>query len=140
LNTVYAAFCGTGKTSICEQRTDCTELECWNYEAFNFPYSYIFDIHDTHDPCKSLFISTNPAVLSRLYGFAIELIYPDISLKSEYMDRYRDRGSHSDFIAVMDSYWNDWVAELAEQDYCTHHVLDTGEYVSKLFSQRNTDD
>jgi len=140
LNTVYAAFCGTGKTSICKQRTDCVELECWHYESFNFPDSYIFDIHDTHDPNELLFISTNPAVLSRLYGFNIELIYPDISLKSEYMDRYKNRGCHPDFTSMMDIYWEAWIKELMELGCYTHHVLQSGEYVAKLFSQRGDSD
>lgn len=83
---------------------------------------------------KYLFISSDPVILKQLdkEGIKILLIYPDNSLKEEYMQRYCERNSGYDFIGVMYKHWYDWVNQLKDQDYCEHIILKSGEYLQDV--------
>ncbi len=119
---IVAAFCGVGKTfTYSNKKLSCIELECWKYDLGQFPMNYIEDI----------FISTNPVVLRDLYkdGIVATLVYPSIELKSEYMLRYRERGSEESFINMIDVNWDNWLNELNEQTYCKQIILKSGEYL-----------
>lgn len=133
---IYSAFCGTGKSYLCTGKSylcdkySFTELECWRYSLNNFPYNYIEDIKLNMNS-DYLFISTNPIVLKELTRQSIDivLIYPHISLKEEYMIRYRNRGSSDDFIKMIDKNWEKWITELDEINFCKKIVLESNEYI-----------
>lgn len=132
---VCAAFCGTGKTYLCNKFTDkYMEFECWKYTTSDFPLNYINDIKSKIKKINYIFISTNPVVLKELYKqkIKVNLIYPDINLKNEYLLRFVKRGSHSDFIKTLDKYWDDWINELNKQNYCKQTVLKSGEYLQNV--------
>lgn len=126
---IYSAFCGTGKSYLCD-KYNFTELECWKYSLNNFPYNYVEDIKLNINN-DYLFISTNPIVLKELTRQSIDivLIYPHISLKEEYMIRYRNRGSSDDFIKMIDKNWEKWITELDEIIFCEKIVLESNEYI-----------
>ena len=132
---VYAAFCGTGKSYLCNNFADkCIEFECWEYRKGNFPKNYIDDIKSAMGKYEYIFFSTDPVVLKQLYkeGASITLVYPRNKLKREYMERFLMRESHIDFIRAIDTYWNDWIDELKEQNYCEHILLDSGQYLQDV--------
>ena len=129
-----AAFCGTGKSYLCEKFPDmCIEFECWEYQGKNFPDNYINDIVSKIGKVKYLFISTNPIVLKKLHdmGYMINLYYPKNNLKKEYFKRYIERGSHTEFLEALDKYWDGWLNELKEQNYYRHIILNTNEYLEE---------
>jgi len=127
---IYAAFCGTGKTHICE-RTDINaiEIEYWKYKEKGLIKEYIKDIKKQN--VDYIFVSTEPDGLKLLKknGFDIILIYPENGLRNEYLDRYIDRDSSYDFIGTFMKHWNIWIDELKEQSYCKHIVLKSGQYI-----------
>jgi hypothetical protein len=131
---LYAAFCGTGKTYICQQ-TDISavEIEYWKYKDIR-PNDYVNDIKEHFGKVDYIFISTDPEGLRILNenGFKITLIYPLNELRGEYLDRYIDRDSPSDFIGAFMKYWNPWIDELKEQSYCDHIVLKGGQYLKDI--------
>jgi len=132
---VCAAFCGTGKTYLCNKFADkYMEFECWKYTTGDFPTNYINDIKSKIKKIKYIFISTNPVVLKKLYKQKIEvnLFYPDNNLKNEYLLRFAKRGSSSDFIKTLDEYWDTWLNELNKQCYCKQTVLKSGEYLQNV--------
>jgi len=134
---LYSAFCGTGKSYLCKNYPDkFKELEDWLYRGENFPKNYVEDVVSSVGTEDILFISTDPVILRALHeiGIDIELVYPENSLRNEYLDRYIERDSPYDFIGTIMKNWNIWIDELKEQDYCTHTVLRSGEYVGNLFS------
>ena len=61
------------------------------------------------------------------------LVYPDISLKSEYLKRAEDRGSDKNFIDVLDKNWDVWIKSCSEQKKCNKIVLSEGEYLTDDF-------
>ena len=133
LNTVVcAAFCGTGKTYICE-KTDikAIEVEYWKYKEKGLFKEYIQDVKKYFGKVDYIFIATDPEGMKLLNneGFNITLIYPRNELRNEYLDRYIERGSSYDFIGRFMKHWDTWIDELKEQEYCKHIVLDSGQYL-----------
>lgn len=132
-NTIlYAAFCGTGKTYICE-KTDvkAVEIEYWKYKDNGLQKEYIEDIKKYFGKVKYIFIATDPEGLKLLLdeGFDITLVYPEHELRNEYLDRYIERNSPHEFIGVFMKYWKPWINELKEQRYCKHIVLKSGQHL-----------
>lgn len=128
---IYASFCGTGKSYLCDENH--IEFECWKYQDGDFPNNYVNDIKSQIGKVPYIFISTNPVGLKRLIEDEIEvnLVYPNIELKEEYINRYKERGSTEDFIDMLDNNWYDWIYELHEQN-CNKIELDSGIYLSDI--------
>ncbi len=127
-----AAFCGTGKTFVCE-KTDikAVEIEYWKYKDKGLYEEYIEVVKKYFGKVDYIFISTDPDGLGLLHkqGFEITLVYPQNELREEYLNRYINRDSPYDFIGVFMKYWHVWINELKELKYCQHIVLGKGEYL-----------
>ena len=137
---IIAAFCGAGKTYICEKTDiDAIEIEYWKYVEKGLFYEYILEMKKHFGTVDYIFIATDPEGLRLLHkeGFQITLVYPEIELRNEYLDRYIERDSPHDFIGVFMKCWNLWINELKEQSYCSHVVLAKGEYVETYLSSLN---
>jgi len=135
---IVSAFCGTGKTYLCENSNKKTiEFECWKYDKSAFPNNCVADIKSKIGKTDIIFISTNPLVLNALtkIGKKIILIYPELKLKNEYMNRYSDRGSSNDFILMLSKYWDSWLKEIKENKNCEHIRLKTGEYIVNVLPE-----
>lgn len=132
--TIYASFCGTGKTHLCDINKTHIEFECWKYEGDDFPMNYIEDIKSQIGKVDYIFTSTNPVVLNELnkQGIEITLVYPKLELKEEYLSRYKERVSPVEFIEMIDENWYKWIDELHQQTYCNQIELDSGEYLSDI--------
>ena len=133
--TLYAAFCGTGKTYICEKTNiKSIEIEYWKYKDKGLQKEYLKYIKDQIEKVDYIFISTDPDGLKLLNkeGYDITLVYPENELRNEYLDRYIKRDSSYDFIGTFMKHWHIWINELKEQKYCKHIVLKSGEYISDI--------
>lgn len=130
-----AAFCGVGKTYICEKTNiKSVEIEYWKYKDKGLQKEYIEDINKYFGNVDYIFISTDPEGLKLLHdeGFDIVLVYPKNELRDEYLDRYIARDSPYDFIGAFMKYWNLWINELKKQNYCKHIVLKNGQYLQDV--------
>ena len=130
-----AAFCGTGKSYLCNNfADDYMELECWEYRQGDFPNNYVKDVIKAIGKTKYLFISTDPVILKELNkrGIKIHLYYPQNELRNEYLDRFIERISPQDFVGAVMINWHTWINELKDQNYCNHIVLQTGEYLQDV--------
>jgi len=130
-----AAFCGTGKTFICE-KTDikAIEIEYWKYKEQGLQKKYIKDIKKHLNKVDYIFISTEPDGLNLLYnnGYDIILVYPENDLRNEYLDRYIERDSPHEFIGAYMKFWNIWINELKKQKCSKHIILKKGEYLQDV--------
>lgn len=132
---IIAAFCGAGKTYICKKTNlDAIEIEFWKYKNHGLFSMYIADIRKHIGTVDYILIATDPQGLKMLHneGFPITLIYPEIELRNEYLDRYIKRDSPHDFIGVFMKYWQPWITELKEQSYCKHIVLQKDQYLKDV--------
>lgn len=139
-NTVIcAAFCGSGKTYICEKTNiKSVEVEYWQYKDKGLQKEYVEDIRKHIGIVDYIFIATDPEGLKLLHneGFNITLVYPKNELRNEYLDRYIERDSSYDFIGVFMKYWSPWIDELKEQTYCKHIVLESGQYLLDVIKMK----
>lgn len=137
---IISAFCGTGKTYICDNvDVKSIEVEYWKYQEQGLsPNRYLQDIKNKIGKFDYIFISTDPIALRFLIdeGLDITLVYPENSLRGEYLDRYIERDSPYDFIGTFMKFWNIWLDELKEQD-CNHIVLSQGQYLQDILEKLN---
>lgn len=129
---ICAAFCGVGKTYICEKTNiKAVEVEYWKYKEKGLFKEYIENVKNYIGKVNYIFIATEPEGMKLLNneGFNILLVYPKNELRNEYLDRYIERDSPYDFIGTFMKHWNIWIDELKEQKYCKHIVLEKGQYL-----------
>lgn len=137
---IISAFCGTGKSYLCNNfPNDYKEVECWEYRTGDFPNNYIKDVISLIDNTKYIFISTDPVILRALNELNIKfhLVYPDNTLRNEYLDRYIERDNPYDFIGTIMKNWNIWINELKDIKFCNHTVLKSGEYLNDIIKKDN---
>ena len=138
--TLVSAFPGTGKTHYC--KTDLSFLPVtWavdsdssTFDKKDFPNNYIEHIKNNIGNVVYQFISSHEDVRKALVDNCLQftLVYPDISLKEEYIERYKKRGSPKGFIDLISKNWDEWITQLTKQDYCKHIVLKKGEFISDV--------
>lgn len=128
---IIAAFCGTGKTTLCKDNHCIQEVECWEYRKGDFPNNYI---NEVLSKSGTICISTDPTALIPIIesGKEVILVYPDLKLFDEYMKRYCERNSPYDFIGVMYKHWHEWIKQLHNIKNCKHIKLSAGQYLSDV--------
>ena len=62
------------------------------------------------------------------------LVYPDRSLKEEYIKRYKDRGNNPVFVKLLENNWNIWMDDMENQKGCDHIRLKSGQYLIDVIS------
>lgn len=132
---IYASFCGSGKTYINENvDIESIEIEYWKYIESGTQDKYVTDVKSNIGKVDFIFISTDPEGLRLLNkeGLSLILVYPENSLRNEYLDRYINMDNTYDFIGMFMKNWNIWINELKEQKYCKHIVLKSGEYLTDI--------
>ena len=130
-----AAFCGSGKTFICNQpNIKAVEVEYWKYKDNGLQKEYINDVKKQFALVDYIFISTDSDGLKLLQnqGFEIILVYPQNELRNEYLDRYISRDNSYEFIGIFMKHWDLWINELKEQKYCKHIILKSGQYLQDV--------
>jgi len=80
---------------------------------------------------KFILVSSHQEVRDALVaaGIPFILVYPDLSIKDEYIQRYIQRGNAPDFVMLLEANYDAWITALANQKGCEHCVLQSGEYL-----------
>ena len=130
---LISAFPGTGK-SYFYNNSDLNVLDSDSstFDKSNFPQNYIKHIKDNIGKVDVILISSHKDVRDALVENNIKftLVYPEKSLKDEYLKRYKERGNDDKFIQLLESNWENWMNELNNQKGCNHIILQSGEYIS----------
>jgi len=134
---LISAFPGCGKSYLFKNNGNLNVLDSDSstFDKKNFPENYIKHIKDNIGKVDIICISSHKEVRDALVENKLDFIlaYPDKSIKDEYLNRYKDRGSDDNFIKLLENNWDNWVNELDEQKYCTKVKLSTGEFLSDKF-------
>jgi hypothetical protein len=139
-------FPGVGKTMYYMKKkgkVDVLDSDSSTFPKEDFPSNYIEHILENIGKQDVMFISTHEVVRKALKSIdifsnenveGVYLVYPDLSLKDEYMKRYKERGNNKQFIEVLDKMFDNWVEELDnESDKFTKIKLnDSNYYISDL--------
>lgn len=100
----------------------------------DFPQNYINHIKVNIGVADIILVSSHDVVRKALAESGIEyyLVYPDISLKEEYLDRYRQRGNDEKFIALLKSKWEEFILSIEEKTFPTLLKLSSNQYLSDV--------
>lgn len=104
------------------------------FDKSKFPQNYIKHIKENIGKAKIIFVSSHKEVRDALVenNIPFTLVYPNKTLKIEYIKRYIQRGSPDAFIDLIYENWNNWIEELQNQEKCKHLVLNEGEYMYNI--------
>lgn len=136
---VVSGFPGIGKSHFYNQDPDhIADSDSSKFDKTMFPKNYIEHIKGKLEDSNTnrVLVSSHDAVRNALVqeNIPFYLVYPDASLKDEYMERYRERGSPQPFLDLMDKNWDNFIAECEKQTGCEKIVLQAGEYLSDVLS------
>lgn len=101
-----------------------------------FPENYIKHIKENNNGDTIIFVSSHKVVRDALKdnGMKYFIIYPDKSLKSEYIERYKNRGSDEKFIKFISAHWDEFIDEIEEETYPIKIKLQSKETISTILN------
>lgn len=138
-NTILiSAFPGVGKSYLKENSSlSIKDSDSSKFDKSDFPANYIRHIKENMGKCDIILISSHDIVRKALVeeDLSFFLVYPDKSLKNEYIERYKQRGSDENFVKLLDEKWNEWINDMENQEgKCQKIVLSSDEYLSDIFN------
>lgn len=147
--SVILGFPGVGKTTFTKTfgDTDPTvyDSDSSHFPKNNFPKNYVDYIEELIARSKEeqeldprttfIFCSTHYEVRLELdrRNISYFVVYPDISCKEEYLQRYRDRGSSENFIELLSDNWEQWITDLDRLPDNRRIKLTSGQYFKDAF-------
>ena len=134
---VYSAFPGVGKTTY----FNTTDRNVWDSDSSKFDKKYFPDNYIEHiktgldnDSVDKILVSSHKDVRDALVknGISFVLVYPDRSLKDEYIQRYKDRGNNDAFVKLLDDNWDTWMDEMDSMKAPYKVRLGKGQYLTDV--------
>lgn len=130
---IISAFPGTGKTYYHKLHPETTldsdsssfswsyRIDGSKYRNPEFPQNYIDHIKSNIGKYEFIFVSSHAEVRKALHENCLffYLFFPERSRKAEFLQRYIDRGSHKEFVNLLDRMWDEWIDSCAK-DYDTN--------------------
>lgn len=100
----------------------------------NFPQNYIDHIKENFDKADLILVSSHSIVRKALKDNNIHytIVYPDVTLKEEYLDRYRNRGNDIGFINMINTNWYQFIEEIKVETFPSLVKLRTGQYLKDV--------
>lgn len=135
---LISAFPGTGKSHFYRNSTrNVLDSDSSKFDKSDFPNNYIDHIKDNMGKADVILISSHKDVRDALVNNELRftLVYPEKNLKDEYIQRYKERGSDSNFIKLLSENWDNWIDEMDNQENCQKIILKSGEYISDLIKR-----
>ena len=133
---IISAFPGTGKSHFSVNSSlKVLDSDSSTFDKSQFPENYINHIKSNEGKADIICISSHEEVRRALVenNLQFALVYPNPSLKEEYLDRYKQRGSSEDFIRLLETNWDLWLKGCSTQDGCCHIVLESGEFLNDIY-------
>ena len=136
---VIAAFPGTGKEYLYrtynKRKLDLIDLDSCGLDKVRFPRNFVDYITIASRKHDGVLVDSRKEVRRTLARRNIKftLVYPAITLRSEYLKRYEQRGRPQQFIDSMRDNWVDLITEMQDVSGCEHYVLNAGEFIADVF-------
>ena len=135
---VICGFPGVGKSTLFKELKDSKykvlDSDSSTFDKKDFPANYIAHIKEKTKEGYTILASSHKEVRDALINeeMMFTLVYPDKSLKDEYLARYKERGSPQSFIDLLDENWDTWIGQCDDIDnkYVTKVKLGKGEFVN----------
>ena len=140
-NELYTLLCagfpGVGKSYIYNHsKLKVLDSDSSKFDKAFFPQNYIDHIKANLGKVDIILISSHDVVREELVkeGLDFTLVYPNIDLKDEFIERYKQRGSNEGFIKLVSDNWTEWITQLKNQNGCKKIELSTGQYLSDVIA------
>lgn len=135
---VICGFPGVGKSTLFKELKESgkkvLDSDSSTFDKSEFPDNYIKHIKEKTAEGYTILASSHDVVRGALIdeGMDFTLVYPDKSLKDEYLERYKERGSPEKFIELLDKNWDKWIKECDDLDskHVSKVVLKSGEFIN----------
>jgi hypothetical protein len=149
LTTVISGFPGVGKTEYKNSQFDKGNMVLDSDSSYfswfedvdgnkernpDFPNNYMRYIDHYIGTADVILVSSHQNVRDALVekGIFFYLVYPEITNKDEYIQRYVDRGSDETFVNMLDQQWETFVNACETQVGCSRHELEPNEFLSDI--------
>jgi hypothetical protein len=114
---IICGFPGVGKSYLFSNEFKDLKIQDSDSSTFDkkdFPKNYIDHIKSQIGHLDVHLVSTHNDVIAGLIneGLSFSIVYPDISLKDEYLKRYVDRGSPEGFVKLLDEQWDNFIGDI----------------------------
>lgn len=138
---IISGFPGVGKSSLVAKNPDALDSDSSMYTWYVgldgekirnplFPENYIEHIKQNIGKVPVILVSTHRDVRNALLENEIPftLVYPNRSLKDEYVERYISRESPEPLINAIKDNWDIWIDDL-KKSHCDRLELQRGEFL-----------
>ena len=140
-NELYTLLCAgfpaVGKSYLYNHsKLKVLDSDSSKFDKDFFPKNYIDHIKANLGKVDIILISSHEVVRDALVkeGLHFTLVYPNIDLKQEFIERYKQRGSPESFIKLVSENWTDWIIQLQNQNGCKKIELSTGQYLKDVIA------
>lgn len=148
---IVSAFAGVGKTTLAKKYgKDVIDLESGNFKWLEngnteatkgdnkrtqnpkYPINYLEAIKKANTEYKVVLISQHSIIRKCLDAVKLDyvLVYPNIDMKDEFIQRYKNRGNNENFINLILNNWDSWIYDLDNVQNHTKIVLNKGQYLT----------
>lgn len=139
MTKVISGFPGVGKSTIFNTGANCSDSDSSKFDKIDFPRNYIEHLKAAIAEGKLdyVFVSSHASVRQAMVdaGILFTLVYPNIALKKEYMERYAKRGSPQPFLDLMDKQWANFIIDCSMQQECSIVVLQEGQFLADVLNK-----
>ena len=111
-STIISGFPGIGKSFLSIWKGDAVlDLDSANFTGENKWENYKNTLINSIGKYKYILVSTHPQTREILDELNIEyyIVYPDKSLKSNFIMRYKERNNNNSFIKLMEEHFENFV-------------------------------
>lgn len=143
MTKVISGFPAVGKSYLYNNNNGLKVLDSdsikfsWESEGVRhpeFPNNYIRHIKRNLGVVDVIFVSSHKVVREALQSNGIDytIVYPNISLKGEYISRYINRGNDDSFIEFLNDNWEEFIADIENERFPVKVELQQGQYMKDV--------
>lgn len=140
---VISGFPAVGKSYLYNNHKELKVLDSdsskfsWESEGVrhpDFPNNYIRHIKRNLGVVDVIFVSSHKVVREALENNGIDytIVYPNISLKGEYISRYINRGNDDSFIEFLNDNWEEFITDIENERFPVKVELQKGQYMKDV--------
>lgn len=142
---VISGFPGVGK-SVLTSNSNFIVLDSdsssfsWSEKGIrhpDFPANYMAHIQENMGAFDYILVSSHDIAREALKESGIEytLVYPDMELKEEYVERYKARGNNEGFVTFISENWPSFISNIEKETFPTLVKLNSNQYLSDVLSE-----
>lgn len=143
MTKVISGFPAVGKSYLYNNNKGLKVLDSdsrkfsWESEGVrhpDFPNNYIRHIKRNLGVVDVIFVSSHKVVREalELNGIDYTVVYPNISLKGEYISRYINRGNDDNFIEFLNNNWEEFIKDIENERFPVKVELQEGQYMKDV--------